>query len=120
EFRNRLDARIAFAPLTLAVMERIVDRLVREAGDRLQARNVTLVLAPAARAWLAERGLDPLMGARPLARLIQDELLRPLGDEILFGRLESGGTVEVGVEEGKLALRYGERMDIVATSEPMA
>ena len=114
EFRNRLDARIGFAPLTLGVMERIVDRLVGEARERLQARGVTLVLEAGARAWLAERGLDPLMGARPLARLIQDELLRPLGDEILFGRLENGGTVTVEAEDGRLALRYLDEVDIVA------
>ncbi|HEX6751939.1 MAG TPA: AAA family ATPase [Longimicrobium sp.] len=119
EFRNRLDARISFAPLNLAVMERIVDRLVGEACDRLAARNVHLILDAGARAWLAERGLDPLMGARPLARLIQDELLRPLGDEILFGRLEQGGTVTAGVEGGRLAFRYADAVDIVAISAPM-
>ena len=118
EFRNRLDARISFAPLNLAVMERIVDRLVGEACDRLAARNVNLILDDGARAWLAERGLDPLMGARPLARLIQDELLRPLGDEILFGRLEHGGTVTVGVEGDRLVLRYADAVDIVAISAP--
>jgi ATP-dependent Clp protease ATP-binding subunit ClpA len=107
EFRNRLDARITFAPLSLGVMERIVDRLVGETRERLAERNVELALSPGARGWLAERGLDPLMGARPLARLIQDEILRPLGDEILFGRLENGGNVTVEVEEGRLALRYG-------------
>ncbi|HEV7586751.1 MAG TPA: AAA family ATPase, partial [Longimicrobium sp.] len=88
EFRNRLDARIAFAPLSPPVMERIVDRLVDEVRERLAARGVRLSLADAARSWLAVRGLDPLMGARPLARLVQEELLRPLGDEILFGALE--------------------------------
>jgi ATP-dependent Clp protease ATP-binding subunit ClpA len=106
EFRNRLDARISFAPLSLGVMEKIVGRLVGETRERLAERNVELALSAEARGWLAERGLDPLMGARPLARLIQDEILRPLGDEILFGRLENGGMVTVEVEEGRLALRY--------------
>ena len=104
EFRNRLDARIAFAPLSPAVMERIVDRMVGEVRERLSAKGVRLTLTDAARSWLAERGLDPLMGARPLARLVQDELLRPLGDEILFGALESGGTAEVDVIGASLAL----------------
>jgi ATP-dependent Clp protease ATP-binding subunit ClpA len=64
-----------------------------------------------ARAWLAARGHDPLMGARPLARLIQDRILRPLGDEILFGRLEDGGSVAVGVTDGELGLHYGANVD---------
>jgi ATP-dependent Clp protease ATP-binding subunit ClpA len=117
EFRNRLDARIAFAPLSLAVMERIVDRLVGETRDRLAARSVNLILGEGARGWLAERGLDPLMGARPLARLIEERILRPLGDEILFGRLEHGGTVTAVVADGGLDLRYGpSAVDIVAGS----
>jgi ATP-dependent Clp protease ATP-binding subunit ClpA len=111
EFRNRLDARIAFAPLSPAVMERIVDRMVAEVQGRLAARNVELRLDGEARAWLAARGLDPLMGARPLSRLIQEEVLRPLGDEILFGRLEDGGSVSVGVRGGELALDYGTKVD---------
>jgi ATP-dependent Clp protease ATP-binding subunit ClpA len=95
EFRNRLDARIAFAPLTLPVMERIVERMLGELRALLADREVAVELTPAARARLAVRGLDPLNGARPLARLIQEELKQPLGEEILFGRLENGGTVEV-------------------------
>ena len=110
EFRNRLDARIAFAPLTPEVMERIVDRMMAGVRDRLAARNVTLELGAGARAWLAERGLDPLNGARPLARLIQEEILRPLGDELLFGALENGGNVVVEEEGGKLAFRYAPSM----------
>ena len=111
EFRNRLDARIAFAPLTLPVMERIVERMVAELGALLADREVAVELTPAARARLAARGLDPLNGARPLARLIQEELKQPLGEEILFGRLENGGTVEVdaaGEGEG-FAFRFPER-----------
>ncbi|HEX2189924.1 MAG TPA: AAA family ATPase [Longimicrobiaceae bacterium] len=95
EFRNRLDARIAFSGLTLPVMERIVERMVGELRELLSARGVEVALTPAARARLARRGLDPLNGARPLARLIQEELKQPLGEEILFGRLEDGGAVEV-------------------------
>ncbi|HEX2093304.1 MAG TPA: AAA family ATPase, partial [Longimicrobiaceae bacterium] len=101
EFRNRLDARISFAPLTLPVMERIVERMIGELGTLLAERGVEIEITPAARARLARRGLDPLNGARPLARLIQEEVKRPLGEEILFGRLEHGGRVEVdAAEEG--------------------
>jgi ATP-dependent Clp protease ATP-binding subunit ClpA len=117
EFRNRLDARISFAPLTLPVMKRIVDRTLAEVRERLAARSVTLTLDAGARAWLAERGLDPLNGARPLARLVQEELLRPLGDELLFGRLENGGGVEVAEEGGKLVLRYPAPADEPSTSD---
>jgi ATP-dependent Clp protease ATP-binding subunit ClpA len=85
-------------------MERIVDRMVDEVQGRLAAKGVRLSLTGAARSWLAERGLDPLMGARPLARLVQEELLRPLGDEILFGALENGGAVAVDVVDGALSL----------------
>jgi len=111
EFRNRLDARIAFAPLSPAVMERIVERMTAEVGERLAAKDVTLEVDAEARAWLAARGHDPLMGARPLARLIQERLLRPLGDEILFGRLEDGGFVSVGIRDGDLVLSYGTKVD---------
>ncbi|HEX5727393.1 MAG TPA: AAA family ATPase [Longimicrobiaceae bacterium] len=105
EFRNRLDARISFAPLTLEVMERIVDRLAGELRERLAGRRVSLALTDAARGWLANHGLDPLNGARPLARLLQDEVMQPLGDELLFGALEGGGSVEVDAEEEAIVLR---------------
>jgi ATP-dependent Clp protease ATP-binding subunit ClpA len=114
EFRNRLDARIAFAPLSPPVMERIVDRMADEVRERLAAKGVSLELSAAARTWLAARGLDPLMGARPLARLVQDELLRPLGDEILFGALESGGRVVVDVADGALTLAFTPTVDEAA------
>jgi len=109
EFRNRLDARIPFAPLSLPVMERIVEKSLAEVGVRLAARGVTLELSAPARSWLAERGLDPLNGARPLARLVQEEILRPLGDELLFGRLEGGGSVLVELRDGRLAFEFPAR-----------
>ena len=109
EFRNRLDARIAFAPLALEVMERIVDRMVAEVGARLAARGVELELTPAARAWLAEHGLDPANGARPLARLIEEQILRPLGDELLFGALEHGGRATVDAAGGQIVLAHEAR-----------
>jgi ATP-dependent Clp protease ATP-binding subunit ClpA len=106
EFRNRLDARIRFQPLTLPVMERIVDRMAGELQARLEARGVTLTLAEEARAWFASHGLDPLNGARPLARLLEEKLMRPLADELLFGRLTGGGGVRVAVREQAPVLEF--------------
>jgi ATP-dependent Clp protease ATP-binding subunit ClpA len=106
EFRNRLDARISFAPLSLPVMERIVDRMLSELEDQLVEKQVRLVVTDAARANLASRGLDPQNGARPLARLIQDEIKRPLGQELLFGKLEKGGAAVVDAVGGALVLEY--------------
>jgi ATP-dependent Clp protease ATP-binding subunit ClpA len=111
EFRNRLDARIAFGALSLPVMERIVDRAMEELGRQLAGRGVTLTLTAAARGWLAERGLDPANGARPLARLVQQEVKRPLGEEILFGRLQEGGSVELDAGPEGLGFRYGHPAD---------
>ena len=102
EFRNRLDARIAFDPLSPAVMSRVVDKFVRELGDQLADRDVTIELAESARVYLAEKGYDKSNGARPLARLIQDEVKKPLGDELLFGQLEHGGHVIVRAENGAI------------------
>ena len=103
EFRNRLDARIAFDPLSPSVMNRVVDKFVRELGDQLADREVTIELAESARVYLAEKGYDKSNGARPLARLIQDEIKKPLGDELLFGQLEHGGHVIVRAENGKIS-----------------
>ena len=102
EFRNRLDARIAFNPLSPAVMGRVVDKFVRELGDQLADRDVTIELSESARVYLAEKGYDKSNGARPLARLIQDEIKKPLGDELLFGQLEHGGHVIVRAENGAI------------------
>jgi len=102
EFRNRLDARIAFDPLSPAVMSRVVDKFIRELGDQLADRDVTIELAESARTYLAEKGYDKSNGARPLARLIQDEIKKPLGDELLFGQLEHGGHVIVRAESGTI------------------
>ncbi|HEX3855195.1 MAG TPA: ATP-dependent Clp protease ATP-binding subunit ClpA, partial [Polyangiaceae bacterium] len=102
EFRNRLDARIAFDPLSPSVMSRVVDKFIRELGDQLSDRDVTIELAESARVYLAEKGYDKSNGARPLARLIQDEIKKPLGDELLFGQLEHGGHVIVRAESGAI------------------
>jgi ATP-dependent Clp protease ATP-binding subunit ClpA len=97
EFRNRLDAIIQFATLELDSIKRVVDKLVVELEAKLGNNNVTLELDDAARDWIAERGYDPLMGARPMARIIQEQIKRPLAEELLFGSLAKGGHVKIVV-----------------------
>jgi ATP-dependent Clp protease ATP-binding subunit ClpA len=106
EFRNRLDARIEFNPLSEGVMSSIVSKFIAELQGQLTARDVELVVTDEASAWLATKGFDPDQGARPLARVIQDEIKKPLGDELLFGKLEHGGTVVVGVTDGALSFVF--------------
>jgi ATP-dependent Clp protease ATP-binding subunit ClpA len=106
EFRNRLDAKIDFAPLDPKVMGQIVDKFIGELEKQLAERKVALTLTPAARTFLAEKGYDPFNGARPLGRVIQDQVKRPLTDELLFGRLVSGGKVNVDLADGKLTFDY--------------
>ncbi len=102
EFRNRLDSVIAFAPLSADVISRVVDKFVAQLEGQLADRNVTISLTDEARAWLAEHGYDPLYGARPLGRVIQENIKKPLADELLFGQLTKGGHILVKVENGKL------------------
>jgi ATP-dependent Clp protease ATP-binding subunit ClpA len=102
EFRNRLDAIIAFNALGFEVILNVVDKFVKEVNDQLAEKNVALTITPRTRAWLARKGYDPIFGARPMARLIQNEVKRPLADEILFGKLQSGGTVEVDERDDAL------------------
>jgi len=105
EFRNRLDAIIQFAALEMDSIVRVVDKLVVELEAKLGTNAVTLELDDAARAWIAERGYDPKMGARPMARIIQEHIKRPLAEELLFGSLEKGGHVRITVgENGELEL----------------
>ncbi|MDJ0795040.1 MAG: ATP-dependent Clp protease ATP-binding subunit ClpA [Woeseiaceae bacterium] len=105
EFRNRLDAIIQFDPLELDSIMRVVDKLVVELEAKLGNNNVTLELDDIAREWIAERGYDPKMGARPMARVIQEQIKRPLAEELLFGSLEEGGHVRITVnEDGELDL----------------
>jgi ATP-dependent Clp protease ATP-binding subunit ClpA len=106
EFRNRLDAIVSFGPLTPGVMETIVEKFILQLEAQLAERRVAITLEPEARVWLAEKGYDPVFGARPLARVIQTEVRDPLTDEILFGRLENGGTVTIGLEDGKLKFSF--------------
>jgi len=106
EFRNRLDARIMFKALDPSIMGSIVDKFVKELGDRLADRKATLSVTEAARMYLAEKGYDPQFGARPLARVIEAEITRKLTDEILFGALENGGHVEVGHDGKELVFTF--------------
>jgi ATP-dependent Clp protease ATP-binding subunit ClpA len=99
EFRNRLDAIIQFAPLDKNSIARVVDKLVVELEAKLGSNNVTLELEDAARDWIAKRGYDSKMGARPMARIIQEHIKRPLAEELLFGSLEKGGHVRITVGE---------------------
>ena len=106
EFRNRLDAMIVFNSLSMEIIERVVDKFIIELDHQLNEKKVFLQLTVKARRWLAEKGYDPSFGARPMARLIQNEIKRVLADEILFGRLQNGGKVDVDENEGKLAFTY--------------
>jgi ATP-dependent Clp protease ATP-binding subunit ClpA len=105
EFRNRLDAVIAFAPLPKEVILQVVEKFVLQLEAQLMDRNVSIELTRKAAEWLAERGYDDRMGARPLGRVIQEHIKKPLAEELLFGKLAKGGLVKVGIKDGKLDLR---------------
>jgi ATP-dependent Clp protease ATP-binding subunit ClpA len=108
EFRNRLDATITFASLGRETIDRVVEKFVLELEAQLTDRDVTFDLTPEATRWLGEKGYDDAFGARPLARVIQEHLKKPLADEILFGKLKDGGTVRVLLdrENDKLAFEF--------------
>ena len=108
EFRNRLDAIITFNALTPEVVDRVVDKFILQLEGQLADRSVTIELSPEARAWLGKKGYDPLYGARPLGRTMQEYLKKPLAEELLFGALQKGGAVLVGLdtEADKLTFRY--------------
>jgi ATP-dependent Clp protease ATP-binding subunit ClpA len=106
EFRNRLDAIVTFRPLTQSTMETIVEKFILQLEAQLAERKVAFTLEPEAREWLARKGFDPIYGARPLARVIQREVRDPLTDEILFGRLENGGNVRIGLADDKLTFVF--------------
>ena len=109
EFRNRLDAIVTFGPLTPGVMETIVEKFILQLEAQLAERKVAITLTPEARAWLGRKGYDPVYGARPLARVVQRDVRDPLTDQILFGQLEHGGTVTIGVADDTLAFSYDAR-----------
>ncbi len=105
EFRNRLDAVISFAPLPKEVILQVVEKFVLQLEAQLMDRNVHIELTRPAAEWIAERGYDDKMGARPLGRVIQEHIKKPLAEELLFGKLAKGGVVKVGVKDGELELR---------------
>ncbi|MEO8223436.1 MAG: ATP-dependent Clp protease ATP-binding subunit ClpA [Gammaproteobacteria bacterium] len=105
EFRNRLDSIIQFAPLGPEAILRVVDKLVMELEAQLDKNAVTIELEPAARQWIADKGYDPKMGARPMARVIQEQIKRPLAEQLLFGELAKGGHVRIMLDDaGELSL----------------
>ena len=106
EFRNRLDATIGFAALTPEIVGRVVEKFVMQLEAQLADRNVTIELSSAAKEWLAERGYDRLYGARPLARVIQEYIKKPLAEELLFGKLTKGGAVKVTLKDGALDFEF--------------
>jgi len=108
EFRNRLDAVISFAPLSKDVIMEVVTKFVLQLEAQLMDRNVHIDLAPEAAAWLGDKGYDDKMGARPLGRVIQENIKKPLAEELLFGKLVKGGTVHVGVKNDAIHLTYEE------------
>lgn len=108
EFRNRLDAWIAFNQLTHEEIIRVVDKFVDEVKDQLKEKKVTLELGEDARQWLSAKGFDRLFGARPMARLIQQKIKEPLADELLFGKLQNGGKVNVAVKDGEIDINCQE------------
>ncbi|ANA12837.1 MULTISPECIES: ATP-dependent Clp protease ATP-binding subunit ClpA [Acetobacter] len=110
EFRNRLDAIIPFAHLSPEIVGQVVEKFVLQLEAQLADRNVTIELSSAAKEWLAERGYDRLYGARPLGRVIQESIKKPLAEELLFGKLAKGGAVKIGLKNGELAF------DIVESS----
>src|SRR3546814_9336930 len=99
EFRNRLDAIVQFAPLERREILRVVDKFILQLEEQLSNKNVQLDVDESARLWIADRGYDAKMGARPMARIIQESLKRPLAEELLFGKLANGGRVHVQLGE---------------------
>ncbi len=117
EFRNRLDTTVHFKALDPVTVEHVVDKFLIELEAQLEEKKVTLDIDDAARAWLARHGYDPQMGARPMSRLIQDRIKKPLAEEILFGRLEHGGHVRVQVNEDDDDLRIGFEAPLLAGAD---
>jgi ATP-dependent Clp protease ATP-binding subunit ClpA len=106
EFRNRLDAIIPFAALSNDIIQRVVDKFIIQLEGQLADRGVMIELTDAARSWLGRKGYDAKMGARPLARTIQEFVKKPLAEELLFGRLSKGGLVRIDVQDGKVVFDY--------------
>lgn len=121
EFRNRLDAIVSFSPLNIEVMKMIVDKFINRIKSQLIEKQVALELSPNARKWLAEKGYDTRLGARPLARLIQKEIETPLADEILFGKLEQGGYVYIDISpDDRINFNFNQSPSILDKKEPLS
>ena len=114
EFRNRLDAIVSFAALDKSVILRVVDKFLMQLDEQLHEKKVDAIFTDALKDYLADNGFDPLMGARPMARLIQDTIRSALADELLFGKLANGGKVTVDVKDGKVALEFAEEAAVPA------
>ena len=108
EFRNRLDSIIQFKSLSNEILERVVDKFIFELEAQLADKHVTLKLEPSARQWLATHGIDSKMGARPMARLIQNAINKPLAEELLFGKLANGGSILIYVKDKELSFKFEE------------
>ncbi len=121
EFRNRLDAVISFAPLSREVILQVVDKFILQLEAQLMDRHVHIELSPEAANWLAEKGYDDRMGARPLGRVIQEHIKKPLAEELLFGKLTKGGLVQVTVRDGAIALNViePERPRLAGSKPPL-
>jgi ATP-dependent Clp protease ATP-binding subunit ClpA len=117
EFRNRLDATVYFQPLAREVIAQVVDKFVSQLEQQLSEQGVEIEVDEAARNWLAERGYDPAMGARPMGRVIQERIKKPLADELLFGKLSNGGKVLVSLEGDELTFSFPESTE--STDEPV-
>jgi ATP-dependent Clp protease ATP-binding subunit ClpA len=107
EFRNRLDATIGFAGLSPTIITRVVEKFIMQLEVQLEDRNVAIEMTEKARSWIGEKGYDKHYGARPLARMIQEHIKKPLAEELLFGALVKGGLVKIGLKAGKLTFTYG-------------
>ncbi|WGM39328.1 ATP-dependent Clp protease ATP-binding subunit ClpA [Caulobacter sp. NIBR1757] len=118
EFRNRLDAVVAFKPLTQDIIRQVVQKFVLQLEAQLADRNITIETSDEAADWLAKNGFDELYGARPLARVIQEHIKKPLADDILFGKLSKGGHVKVVLKDGKIAFEF--EIDAPKAREPGA
>ncbi len=120
EFRNRLDAIIQFSQLSEDVVLKVVDKFLEQLHAKLKERNVKLEVTDAAKFWFAEHGYDKNMGARPMSRIIQDELKRPIADELLFGKLVDGGMLTVDISEGKISLLMESEAELKLNSSAAA
>ena len=117
EFRNRLDASIAFSSLPPKVVAQVVDKFIMQLELQLEDQNVSIEIDAASRKWLAEKGYDEFFGARPLGRVIQENIKKPLADELLFGKLTRGGNVKISLKKGLLFFDYRSERDQIRKQE---